>query len=253
MGDLVITEIIAPIATITLNRAKRHNSLVPELLEDLGHSLSVIAAEPDVRAVILQANGHSFSTGGDLQGFYEHINTIEEYANALVGKLNEIILIMHSFPLPIIAAVHGLVTGGSLGFLLAADIVLVAPEVRIIPYYSIVGFSPDGGWTALLPQIIGLKRAAAVLMLNRAISSQDALDWGLASKIVAREDIKGEARELAHKIADGSEGSIVKTKSQINSQYGDLANKLEDERKRFVEQISKPETLRSMADFLEAM
>ena len=136
MGDLVITEINTPIATITLNRANRHNSLVPELLVEFERSLSAVVAEAGVRAVILQANGRTFSTGGDLQGFLQHKDAIEEYASALVGKLNEIILFMYRSHLPIIAAVHGMVTGGSLGFLLAADIVLLARQMLREPYFA---------------------------------------------------------------------------------------------------------------------
>ena len=82
MGDLVITEINPPIATITLNRARRHNSLVPELLVDMEDSLNSIALESDLGAVVLQANGRSFSTGGDIRGFHQHLESVEEYANA---------------------------------------------------------------------------------------------------------------------------------------------------------------------------
>ena len=105
----------------------------------------------------------------------------------------------------------------------------------------------------MLPQLIGPKRATEILMLNRAISAQDALAWGIANKIVPAQDIRDEARVLARKIADGNEGSITQTKRQISHQYVDLADRLEEERRQFVEQISKPETRESMVKFLDAM
>ena len=65
-NPLILTENVGPIAILTLNRAERHNSLVPEFLEEMLAALRAIGGEPDIRAVVLQANGRSFSTGGDV-------------------------------------------------------------------------------------------------------------------------------------------------------------------------------------------
>lgn len=253
MGDLVLTQINSPIASITLDRASRHNSLVPALLDEMLYSLKTLESNMDVRVVILQANGRTFSTGGDLAGFMDHIDTIEDYSSKLVGQLNEVMLKMISMPMPIIAAVHGLVTGGALGLLLASDIVLMASEASITPYYSVVGFSPDGGWTAMLPQIIGSKRTSEIILLNQTITAEQALLWGLASRIVHANGIRDEAERIAREIAKDQTGSISKSKRLIHNNDGDLETRLDSERVRFVEQISKPETQQSLAAFLEQM
>ena len=88
MGELVILERVGPVAVLTLNRAERHNSLVPEFLAEMLAALETFGAQPGVRAVVLQANGRSFSTGGDLRGFYEHLDDLEAYAGEIVGLLN---------------------------------------------------------------------------------------------------------------------------------------------------------------------
>ncbi|NIQ52921.1 MAG: enoyl-CoA hydratase/isomerase family protein, partial [Gammaproteobacteria bacterium] len=62
-------------------------------------------------------------------------------------------------PVPMVAAVHGVLTGGSLGLVLACDRVVLAAETTIRSWYATVGFAPDGGWTALLPGVIGRRRA----------------------------------------------------------------------------------------------
>lgn len=253
MGELVLTDIDVPIATCTLNRGDSHNSLIPELLDELLLSLETIKAEAGVRAVILQANGRSFSTGGDLRGFASHLRNIEDYASELVGKLNEVILTMRRLPVPVIAAVHGLVTGGSLGLLLGADLVLIAPQTQIIPYYSVVGFSPDGGWTACLPDIIGRQRTEEILLLNKPITAQQAVEWGLANMIVQPEDIRDRAKAVALNIANNNEGSTVYMKKLLWDFDAGLQHRLEEERSRFVERISKPETQQSMLKFLQAM
>ena len=68
-----------------------------------------------------------------------------------------------STPQPTIAVVDRQVTVGSLGFLLVTDIVLLSPTAEITPYYPVLGFSPDEGWTALLPSIVGPKRTSRIL------------------------------------------------------------------------------------------
>ncbi|HEY5776542.1 MAG TPA: enoyl-CoA hydratase/isomerase family protein, partial [Xanthomonadales bacterium] len=151
---LVTLERRGPIALVSLNRPARHNALVPELLAELLQVLGDPVCQ-DAAVVVLRAEGRSFSTGGDLYGFRQQRETIGTYAYGLVGQLNEVILAIYAHPAAVVCSVHGQVTGGSLGLLLAADHVIMRRGASITPYYSVVGFSPDGGWTALLPDIIG--------------------------------------------------------------------------------------------------
>ena len=251
MGELVILERVGPVAVLTLNRAERHNSLVPEFLVELLGALETLGTQPDVRAVVLQANGRSFSTGGDLRGFYEHLDNLEAYAGEIVGLLNRVILAMVELPVPIVAAVHGMVTGGSMGLVLGSDIVLVASEARFTPYYSVVGFSPDGGWTALLPAIIGLKRTGEVLMRNQTITAEQAVAWGLASRIVPADRIREEALSTAQDLAAMKAGSIRHTKATLGPACSDLEARLESERTHFVQQIATDEAREGIEAFLQ--
>jgi len=162
----VLVSVDNGVATVTLNRPERHNSLVPELLSHLLDALSASNRDPDVGIVVLRAAGQSFSTGGDLRGFLDHADHIRNYSEQLVGLLNQVIVAIYDCRAPVIVAVDGQVTGGALGLVLAADVVLVTERATFQPYYVDVGFSPDGGWTALLPGIIGQKRASAVQLLN---------------------------------------------------------------------------------------
>lgn len=251
MKELVQIDWLGPVAILTLNRPERHNSLVPELLEQLLAHLTQITAKPDVRAVVLQANGRSFSTGGDVAGFAAHLEDLEAYAQRIVGLLNQAILGLLDLPVPVVAAVQGIVTGGSLGLVLACDLILVAPEATLTPYYSVVGFSPDGGWTAMLPTFIGPKRAAAVLMQNHRITADEALAWGLANRIVAGDQIRPEALQVAQDIAGKKAGSVQHTKRLLLGDLGDVARRLEEERRRFGQQIVTPEARQGITGFLE--
>ncbi len=251
MSQLVLLEITPPIAVLTLNRPGRHNSLIPPLLTTLLDCLEQIRQTPEIRAVVLQANGRSFSTGGDVRGFYEHLDSgLEEYAQEIVGALNQCILALLDLPVPVVAGVHGMVTGGSLGLVLASDIVLVGPMASFTPYYNVVGFSPDGGWTALLPQLIGARRTTDILLRNQTISAEQAVIWGLATELVPTEDIQAKARSVATDIAGMKPGSNLHIKQLTRQRLGDISIHLESEREHFVQQITTPEARQGIRAFL---
>ena len=250
MSQFVLVETHPTIALVTLNRVERHNALVPEFLRELIAALTALREQPGLRALVLQANGRSFSTGGDVRAFADALD-VQTFANDIVGTLNQTILALTQFPMPIVAAVHGIVTGGSLGLVLASDLVFVAPQASFTPYYSVVGFSPDGGWTAMLPAIIGAKRASEIVMLNQTITAEQAVAWGMANRVVAAEEIRAEAFAVAQTIAQKKPASVTRAKRLLWGDAAQLAQKLEAERVQFVEQIGTTEARAGMIGFLK--
>lgn len=249
-ASLILTESVDAVRVLTLNRPDRHNSLVPELLLPLLDSLSDVARNLEVRAVVLQAAGPSFSTGGDVRRFWEETDRLSDYAAEVVGLLNEVIVTMMQISQPIVAAVHGLVTGGSLGLVLGSDVVLVAPEASFTPWYGPVGFAPDGGWTALMPAVIGPARASEALLTNRTIAADQAVEWGLATRVVAAPEIRFEALDTARRIAGHVRGAVGHIKARMRSDLTTIAQGLEDERQRFIRQVVTDEAREGMARFL---
>lgn len=244
---MVSVDVENGVVTITLDWAERHNSLVPELLSELRDAFrNCDASVPG--PVVLRASGPSFSTGGDLRGFVRHASDIREYADRLVGLLNETVIAIFDCPTPVIVAVDGQVTGGSLGFVLAADIVLVTERASFRPFYTDVGFSPDGGWAVLLPEIIGRKRASAVQLLNQAITAEQALDWGLATAYANSDDLDEAVAELCQQLRGKQAGSIRQTRRLLRPD--DLGKRLDDEKQRFLAQIETPEAIAGIRTFL---
>ena len=246
--SLVLIEQTNSIATLTLNRPERHNSLTPELLNDFLLALYDVA---DARVLILRANGRSFSTGGDVRAFYDRRADAATYAREIVGLLNQTIKALLKFPAPTIAAVNGIVTGGSLGLVLAADIVLVTPDVSFTPYYNVVGFSPDGGWTALLPSVIGYAKAAESLLTNATISAQQAVEWGLANRVVEADRVYDEARSAAEIIVAMKTGSVRRSIDLLREHKLAAMPQLQAELHQFVEQIVTAEAINGMREFLK--
>lgn len=245
---LVTLERRGKVAIVSLNRAERHNALVPELLSRL---IQVLAHDDcqDAAAVVLRAEGRSFSTGGDLAGFQKHRDTLIGYSQELVGLLNRAILAIYTHPSAFVCSVNGQVTGGSLGLLLAADHIIMRRGASITPYYSVVGFSPDGGWTALLPDIIGRQQTMHWLASNSSHDADTCLALGLVHQVVD-DDCDAVALAWAQRIAGHQAGSITRTRKLLNCRAEILSQRLEAERKNFIDQIQTQQALDGIATFL---
>lgn len=250
MTALVLVERNGPVARLVLNRPARHNSLVPELLRALLAALDACEADAGIAALVLTHAGPSFSTGGDVRAFYEQGEHIGAYGAELVGLLNQAILRLAGYAKPVVAAVDGTVTGGALGLVLACDIVLVSARASFTPYYVDVGFSPDGGWTALLPGFIGPARARSVQLLNQRISAEQALAWGMAVKLVASIDMADQAAATARAVAAKVPGSVRRTRTLLWPDPARLADALEQERSEFLRQVVSDEAQQGMQRFL---
>lgn len=249
MSDRLVTLMRSDgIAVVSLNRANRHNALVPELLTDLINTLEHHDCQ-SASAIILRAEGRSFSIGGDILGFQQHIETIDAYSQKLVGALNRAILAIYAHPAPVICAVHGQVTGGSLGLLLAADRVIMRHGVTVTPYYSVVGFSPDGGWTALLPDIIGRQQTMHWLASNASHDAETCLALGLAHQVVENDCDKA-ARVWATRVAKLQPGSNTQSRHLLNHDIEALGQRLEAEREAFVKQIQTQQARDGIDHFL---
>jgi len=236
------------VVSVTINRPARHNSLIPRLLLELGQAFRQVNDSAAARVAVLRAEGPSFSTGGDLEGFLDHRENVGAYADEIVSALNACIASLLHCRVPVIVAVDGQVTGGALGLVLACDIVLVSENASFTPYYSQVGFSPDGGWTAILPDVIGQGRAGAVQYLNDTISAQQAVQWGLAYAMIESSNMESEVAALCQRICDKRSRSLVATKKLLNRERW-LAH-LEREREAFVANMQGDAALRGIETFL---
>jgi enoyl-CoA hydratase/carnithine racemase len=236
------------VAIVSLHRPARHNALVPELLTALLAALDDVAAG-NAAALVLSAEGRSFSTGGDLRGFLAHRESIGAYAERLVGLLNDAILAVYRLPLPTVCAVQGQVCGGSLGLLLACDRVVMEQDAGIAPWYRAVGFSPDGGWAAMLPEVIGRRQAADWIMSDARCRAARCLELGLAQEVVAG-DALPIALNWAREAATMSRGGARSTVSLLRGDDEALALRLEAEKAAFVRQVGSPEALAGIERFL---
>ena len=237
------------VAVLTLDRPERCNALSDDLLADLNAALDRLESP---RALVLRASGRHFSTGGDVARFAQEVaaGNGRAYAQAVVGGLNRAILRLASLPCPVLALVQGALTGGALGLMLAADLVAMDRRAFIQPFYSVVGFAPDGGWTAMLPARIGAHRAREIQLLNQRISADQALGLGLAQS-VSDSPATATAGWLTT-LRGHIPGAMAITK-RLTTDLSALETALETERAAFVERIETDEVRDGMARFLASL
>lgn len=242
------------VSTVTLARASMRNALVPDLLLDLCVSLEEIGRREETRAVVLAADGDSFSIGGDLRRLAREMQgaALETYSAELVGLLNQAIVSLLRLPQPVVGAVHGTVAGGAVGLVLGCDVVVAADDCRFEPQYARAGFTPEGGWTALLPQVVGRRRATACLLLDRALPADEALACGLVTQLAPGERVGELAREAAQRIAAAPAATMREGKRLLVGDLDAIERALEAERERFVATVGGVDARDGVARFLRS-
>jgi enoyl-CoA hydratase/carnithine racemase len=201
------------VATITLSRPERLNSLGALLTAELRVALEAVEAG-SARALILTGAGErAFCTGADLKeraalddaGRWAHNRAINDCAN-LLARL----------PIPTIAAINGLALGGGCEITLACDFRLAARHAEIALPEVGLGIIPGSGGTQRLPRLIGPTRAKELIFTGRRISAALALEWGLVSQVTAPEELLPAARALAADIARRSPLAVAYAKAAID-------------------------------------
>ncbi|MBQ3378415.1 MAG: enoyl-CoA hydratase/isomerase family protein [Clostridia bacterium] len=235
--SLVIKELRDGICIIKMNSPKNMNALDRELREELISVMSEAAKDPEVKAVILAAEGKGFCAGGDLGAMYKDIKTKggfdatdEDLVN--VEKLAEC---MRTMDKPVIAAVHGAAAGAGASLAFAADFTVASPESKYIMAFVNVGLVPDTGGMFWLVRALGYKRATELAMLGEPIDAETALEYGLINKIVPREELLDEAVKLAKKLKNKPVDSVRFIKEMVNEMtMKDFWESMAAERKGFL-------------------
>jgi 2-(1,2-epoxy-1,2-dihydrophenyl)acetyl-CoA isomerase len=201
---VLLEKVEAGVLTLTLNRPERLNALNAALIEALAAGIVRAAAEPDCRAVLITGAGRGFCAGADLANrAFAPGEARPDLGQTLEKGVNPLIRAIRNLPKPIVCAVNGAAAGAGANFALACDIVLAAKSAIFLQAFARIGLIPDAGGTFFLPRLVGDARARALIMLAEPISAGDAEAWGMIYRAVDDEDLMGEARTLAERLAAG--------------------------------------------------
>ncbi len=219
------------IVQLTLARADRRNAIDTRMVQALAAAIDKVD-DSEARVVVLSADGGYFSVGGDIDEFPDDPAALASFSQDGLARGNEVLRRLHNLPVPLIVAARGAIAGGAIGFALTADIIVLGHSAFFATAFSRIGLSPDCGTSWLLTRRLTPARAADVLLTNRRVGAQEALDWGLASRVTDDDAVQDEALAIARGIASGSPLAVRATKRLHRAAFvADFAAQLDDERK----------------------
>ena len=213
----------AGIARVTLNRPERLNALDARLIRELTEAAALIAADGELRAVILCGNGRAFCAGADLLpgGALDGFDGDRGAAvtQSLREHFNPMVSAWYHLPLPVIVAVGGIAAGAGASLALAGDIVIAGHSASFLQLFAPkLGLMPDLGSTFHLPRLIGSARAKGLALLGEPLTAAAAVDWGLIWAAVEDENLLSEADRLAQRFAAGPTQAYRRIKGVLNEE-----------------------------------
>ncbi len=225
--DFVVSD---GVATITFARPEKLGALTFDVYADLRDLLAELPHRGDARVVVIAGRGRGFCSGGDVVEIIGALRSMETGdLLAFTRMTGSVVKAIRECPLPVIAAVNGVAAGAGAVIALAADLRVLARSASFAFLFTKVGLSgADMGSAYLLPRVIGLGRAAELLILGDAVDAERALLIGLATSVVEDEDLHGAVMNLARRLAGGPALAYSTTKALLNRELDmDLGSSLE--------------------------
>jgi 2-(1,2-epoxy-1,2-dihydrophenyl)acetyl-CoA isomerase len=196
-------------ARVTFNRPRSANAVNVAVLQQLYSAIKECGADPSIGAVVLRGEGRHFSAGGDIKEFAARGGDLPAYMVEITGWLSSCVLALVRLPKPVVAAVHGTVAGGGgFGVMCATDLVVAGESTRFVGPGTGIGMSPDAGTTATLTERVGFRTAMELILMNTALTAQDALDAGLINWVVGDDEVDERAGAIATQLASGPRRAV---------------------------------------------
>lgn len=220
----LLTEIADGAARITFNRPEARNALTTAMVHAMIDFLRECERRDDVRVIVLAGAGAHFMAGGDVKGFAESASLPAEGRRSRFETLAldnlPLFSVMERMPKPIVAKVRGACAGASVGYVAAADFVLVSDTAMFVVANAALGTSPDGATTWHLPRIVGLRKAKQMCLLGERLSAQEAIDVGLANWLHPDAELDEATEKLVRRLAAGPTLALGQAKALLNASLG---------------------------------
>ncbi|MBC7576827.1 enoyl-CoA hydratase/isomerase family protein [Tardiphaga sp.] len=214
------------------------------LIQQIADALEEIDRDDQCRAVVLAANGKAFCAGAN---FANSGPPTPAAAKASSGELYREAVRIFRNKKPIIAAVHGAAIGGGFGLAMSADFRVTCPEARFAANFTKLGFHPGFGLTVTLTEAVGKTNAALMFYTSRRFTGEDAYRMGLASVLVARDEVRAAALQLASEIAECSPLGLLSTRATMRAGLADRVAAATDH------ELEEQSWLRETNDFKEGV
>ena len=205
-----------PIATITLNRPERMNTISGPMLAELSEKLLTANADRDVRAIILTGSGRAFCAGLDLQ---EATSGTGIGGGGSMGTTLDLRdappTVLHKLDTPVICALNGGAAGYGMDLALGCDIRIASSRAKLAAAFTKRGVLPESGGTWILPRLVGWAKAAEIIFTGRTLDADQCLALGLVNQVVPEASLMEATRALANEIAANAPLAVQSAKRMM--------------------------------------
>lgn len=244
---LVLVEIHGRVGLVRLNRPRQMNALSSPLMKELMDALAAFDANDEIGAMVITGDERAFAAGAD----------IREMASATAmdmlewGLISEFGRFKH-IRKPVIAAVSGYCLGGGNELAMCCDLIVASETARFGQPEINIGVIPGAGGTQRLPRAVGKAVAMEMILNNRTLTAQEALQLGLVNRVVSADQFLEEALSLAAEIANRAPLALRLAKQAILQAYeAPLSEGLTDEQRLFYLLFATQDQKEGMSAFLE--
>jgi 2-(1,2-epoxy-1,2-dihydrophenyl)acetyl-CoA isomerase len=201
----VLLHVADGVATITFNRPEAMNSLDVATKEALLAAVRQVADDAAVRCVVLTGTGRAFCVGQDLKEHIEilHSESSDSLFRTVDEHYNPIVTALVGMPKPVIAAVNGVAAGAGASLAFACDLRILSETAGFNLAFANVALSCDTGSSFTLQRLVGKARAIELLYFPRTVPAEEALELGLATRVVPSAELADEVHDLATRLAAG--------------------------------------------------
>lgn len=248
MSEQINVELRGQILSITLARPDKKNALTVAMYHGLTEAIDRAAADPQVRVVHITGTADSFSSGNDLGDFLAASQSQQAGLNPAQCLLHR----LNSFDKPIVAAVNGMAIGIGTTLLLHCDLVYAASSARFQLPFVDLGLVPEGGSSAILPVMLGHRRAAELLLACESLDASQAVEFGIANRVCDDSELQAFSWQQAEKLATKPPAALQQAKAMLKQNPAKpLAQVIDDEIELFLQRLRSPEAAEAMAAFME--
>ena len=231
---------------IRMARPAKRNALTVAMYAAMADAMACAEADPDTRVVIFSGEGVGFCAGNDLSDFMANAPRgedppVQRFIRALAGASRVLI-----------AAVQGRAVGIGTTMLLHCDFVLAEPDAILQMPFVDLALVPEAGSSLLVPNLVGQRRAAELLLLGEPVDAARAAELGLVNRVVEAGTALAEARALAARLAAKPAGALLATKALMKSRTRDVAGRIAEENTAFAAQLQSAEMRQTVQAFFQS-
>ncbi|CAB4558007.1 unannotated protein [freshwater metagenome] len=214
----ILDQIEGAVLRLTLNRAEKKNAITQEMYQTLADKINNAAGDFNIRAVVIDSNGDSFTSGNDINDF---ANNPQMGENSPVFNF---LFAIHNFPKPLIAAVKGRAVGIGTTMLLHCDYVTANPDTKFSMPFVSLGLVAEGGSSYLFPRLVGHAKASEIFLTGRTFSADEAMQMGVINKV--GENQLELAMEFANEVSEQPPTAVINTKALLKSSSHEALNQV---------------------------